>query len=101
MENNMDKKIEKLQSLSEAMLIHALDERLSKSYNVTQGTHEKGESTQVEQTSINKHILKRFDSNIGVNHALVAKGIHFPKNELRKFDGTNVFTWVNKIEECF
>jgi hypothetical protein len=29
------------------------------------------------------------------------KGINFPKVELRNFDGTNVFTWVNQIEKYF
>jgi hypothetical protein len=42
-----------------------------------------------------------FNSNIGGNHGWVPKSIHFPKVELRKFDRTNVLTWVNQIEQYF
>jgi hypothetical protein len=68
---------------------------------VTEGTHENKGSIQVEQPSINKYIPGGFNSNIGANHGWVPKGIHFSKVELRKFDGTNVFTWVNQIEQYF
>jgi len=56
---------------------------------------------QVKSPSTNNHILGGFISNIGVNHGWAPKGIHFPKVELRKFDGTNIFTWANQIEKYF
>jgi hypothetical protein len=30
-----------------------------------------------------------------------SKGVNFPKVELKKFDGTKVFTWVNQVEKYF
>lgn len=42
------------------MLIHTLDERLPKSDNVTQGTHENRDGTQVEPSMIN-HIPTLLD----------------------------------------
>jgi hypothetical protein len=97
----MDQKMEYMEQKMVARLIQTLDERLPKSDNVTEGTHENKGSIHVEQPSINKHIPGGFNSNIGANHGWVPKGIHFPKVELRKFDGTYVFTWVNQIEQYF
>jgi hypothetical protein len=72
-------------------LIQFLDERLPKSDNVTKETHDNKGSVHVEQPSIEKHISRGFNSNNGANHGWVPKDIYFPKVELRKFDGTNVF----------
>jgi hypothetical protein len=64
----------------ETMLIHNLDVRLPKSDSVTQGTDEnKDTKIHVEQPSINNHIPRGFNSNIGANHGWVPKGIHFPR----------------------
>jgi len=42
---------------------------------------------------------RRFNSNIGANHGWVPKGIHFPKVELREFDGRDVFMWVKLVDD--
>ena len=76
------------------MIIQALDERLPKSDNVAQGTHENKYSVLVEQSFINKHILGVFNSNIGENHGWFPEGIHFPKINMRKFDGDDPITWI-------
>jgi hypothetical protein len=47
------------------MLIYTLDERLSKSDDVTRGIRENKDSTKVKQPSINNHTLGKFNSNIG------------------------------------
>jgi len=65
---------------------------------VTKGNHANKGSIHVEQTSINNHISRRFNSNIGANHGWFPKGIKFSKVELRKFNGMDVFTWVHQID---
>jgi len=78
-------------------LIHILNEGLRKSDNMINEIHENKGNIHVEQSSINKNILGGFNSNIESNHGWVPKGIHLSKVELRKFDGTYSFTWVNQI----
>jgi hypothetical protein len=48
----------------------------------------------------NKQFSSGFNSNSGVNYGGGPK-FNFPKIELKKFDGTKVFTWVNQIEKYF
>jgi hypothetical protein len=66
---------------------------------VVEGTHDNKRSIDDWKTPINNNVLGGFKFNIGTNHGWVPKGIHFPKVELSKFDGTYVFTWVNQIEK--
>jgi hypothetical protein len=49
----------------------------------------------------NKNFPGVFNSNSGVTYGWFPKGVNLPKVELRKFDGTKVFTWVNQIEQYF
>lgn len=48
------------------MFIYTLDEKLPKSDNVPQETHENEYSIQVEQPYINKNIPRAFNFNIGL-----------------------------------
>jgi hypothetical protein len=57
-------------------------------------------SIHVEQPANNKQFSSGFNSNSGVNYGGGPK-FNFPKIELKKFDGTKVFTWVNQIEKYF
>jgi len=68
---------------------------------VIQGTRGNKNNIHTEQTPTNNYMPGGFNSNIGANHGCDPKGIHFTKVELRKFDGTYVFTWVNQIEQYF
>ena len=64
-----------------ARLIQTLDERLSQSDNVNEGTYENNNSIYLGQLSINTHFPRALNSNIIFNHGWVTKGIHFPKVE--------------------
>ena len=44
---------------------------------MTQGTQENKDIIHVEQPSINKHMARGFDSNIGANQGCVPKGTQF------------------------
>jgi hypothetical protein len=82
-------------------ILQTLYGRLPKSDIVTEETHENKGSIHARQLAINKHFSCGFNSNSGVNYGWVPKGLNFPKVELKKFDGTKVFTWVNQIEKYF
>jgi hypothetical protein len=62
-------------------------------------THENKGSSHVEKTS-NNNPFSESNSNSGVNSSGGPK-FNLPKIELKKFDGTKVFTWVNQIEQYF
>jgi hypothetical protein len=90
---NFEKKWRKIWGKMEqymARLIQTLEQRLPKTDNVAQGTHKV--SVHEKQTSINKNILVGFDSNSGYVHGWFSKGIHFPKIDMRKFDGNDPIT---------
>jgi len=80
-------------------IIQTLDGRFSKSDIVTKEAHENKGSIHAKQPSNNKHFLCGFNSNSGVNYGWVPKGVNFPKIQLKKFYGIEVFTWVNQIEK--
>ena len=75
-------------------LIHSLEKRFPKSDKVAQGTHENKYSMHVEQTSINKYMLRIFNSNIGDNHGWAPEGILFHKTNMRSFNGINPITRI-------
>jgi hypothetical protein len=81
--------------------MQALDKICPKRDNVVQGTHVKKVDTkiQVELHPMKNWIPGGFNSDIAANHGWVPKGIHSPKVELRNFDGTCVFKWVNQIKQ--
>jgi hypothetical protein len=83
--------MKELKNSLSSMIFHALDERLSKGDIKMQGTHENKGSIQVEQPVDNKQFSSGFNSNSGVNYGGGPK-FNFPKIELKKFDGTKVFT---------
>jgi hypothetical protein len=62
---------------------------------VSKGSLENKGSIQVEQLPINKIFRRGFNSNNGVTYGWSPKGVNLPKVELKKFDGTHFFTWVN------
>jgi len=102
MENKMDenreqikkihKKMEQMEQMMLDKFMQTLDGMLPNSDNVSKVTHENKGSSHVEQPSSNKHLLGEFNSNSGVNYGWVPKCINFTKVELKKFDGTKVFT---------
>jgi hypothetical protein len=65
-----------------------------------QEIQENKDSIQVEQPTNNKSFSSGFNSNSGFNYDVGPK-FNFLKIELNKFDGTDVFTWVNQIEKYF
>jgi hypothetical protein len=97
MEENKELMKRRMEQL-EHKIIEALNGRLSKIDKVSKGTHENKGSIQVEQLSNNKNVPREFKSNSGVTCGWFLKGVNLPKVELKKFDGTKVFTWVNQIE---
>jgi hypothetical protein len=100
MDENIQKSMKELQNSLSSMMFHALDDRLSKGDIKMQGTQENKGSILVEQPVDNKQFSSGFNSNSGVNYGGGPK-FNFPKIELKKFDGTKVFTWVNQIEQYF
>ena len=67
-----------------------------------QETHEdKDTKVQVVQHPTNNHTPRGFKSIVVANLEGVPKGINFPKDEFKKFDEIDVFTWVNQIEKYF
>ena len=74
-----------------SMFINILEERLHKSDNVTQGTHE---CVHVELLSINKHVLGGFYSYSEDNHGQFPKGIHLLKIDMRKYLDKDPITWI-------
>jgi hypothetical protein len=97
MENNMDKNMEELQNF----ILQTLDGRIPKIETITKETHENKGSIHIEQPTNNNKFLGGFNSSSVVNYGWVSKGDKFPKVELKKFDGTQVFTCVNQIEKYF
>jgi hypothetical protein len=79
------------------MIFHALDERLPKGDIKMQGTHENKGGIKVEQPADNNQFSSGFNSNSRVNNGGGPK-FNFPLN---KFDGKEVFIWVNQIEKYF
>jgi hypothetical protein len=88
LEHKMDGKLEQM----EQKIIEALIGRLPKIDKVSKGTHENKGSIQVEQLSKNKIFLGGFNSKHGVTYGWFPKGVNLPTVELKKFDGTKVFT---------
>jgi hypothetical protein len=86
-----------MKELKNTMFFQDLDERIPKEDIKMQRAHENKGSIQVEQPIDNKQFSSGFNSNNGVNYDGGSKS-NSPKNELKNFDGTNVFTWVNQIE---
>jgi hypothetical protein len=101
MKRNMEKMEQKMDGKLEQKILEALYGRLPKIDKGSKGTHENKGSVQVEQLSNNKNFPRGFNSNNGVTYGWSPKGVNLPKVELRKFDGTKVFTWVNQIEKYF
>jgi hypothetical protein len=75
----------------EQKIIESLNGRLPKIDKVFEGTHENKGSIQVEKLSNDKTFPGGFNSNSGVTYRWFPKGVNFPKVELKKFDGTNIF----------
>ena len=71
---------------------------LCKSENVTQGIHE---NSDVDYSSINKHVLRGFDSNDGDNHGWFPKSIPHPKVGTRNFYGKDPIMWIFLMEIFF
>jgi hypothetical protein len=93
--------MKEMQNSMSSMIFQALDERLPKGDIKMQGTHENKCSIHVEQTANNNLFsTSESNSNSGVNYGGGPK-FNFPKIELKKFDGTKVFTWVNQLEQYF
>ena len=66
-----------------------------------QGTHENKGNIHVEKTNNNKPFsTSESNSNNEINYGGGHK-FNFPKMELKKFDGTKVFTWLNQMEQYF
>jgi hypothetical protein len=63
-----------------------------------QGNHENKGSIKVEQRADNKQFSSGFNSNSGVNYGGGSK-FNSPKIELKKFDGKEVFSWVNQCHK--
>jgi hypothetical protein len=105
-ENKNDIKRERQNSMKEmknmfSLIFQAIDEGFSKGDIKMEWTHENKGSTHVEQTANNKPFsTSESNSNSGVNSGGGPK-FNFPKIELKNFDGTEVFTWVNQIEKYF
>jgi hypothetical protein len=83
-----------------SIILQSLDERLPKGDMKMPGTHENKGSVHVEKPTDNKKFSSGFKSNSGINYGGGHK-FNFPKIELKKFDGTKIFTWVNQIEKYF
>jgi predicted nucleic acid-binding Zn-ribbon protein len=97
-ENKNDIKREIRNSMKEmenmsSLIFQAIDERFPEG---DIKNHENKGSTHAEQTANNKPFSES-NSNSGVNSSGGPK-FNFPKIELKKFDGTEAFTWVNQIE---
>ena len=101
MENNMEYLMDKKMKELKNSILQTLDGMLPKSDIVTKVTHENKGSIHVEQLSNNNNFPGGFNSNSGITYGWSPKGVNLPKVELRKFDGTWVFTWVNQIEKYF
>ena len=82
------------------MIFQALDERLRKGDIKMQRTNENKGSIQVEKTVDNNKFSSGFNYNSGINYF---GGLQFNllKIELKNFDETKVFTWVNQIKKYF
>lgn len=93
MEQNMEHNLEKVVSL-----IQNLEEKIPKSESMTHGTQE---NVCVEQTSINKHVPRGFDSHSEVKHGWFSKGIHLPYIKMMKFVGKDALTWICQMEQFF
>ena len=87
LEQKMDGKLEQM----EQNIIESLNGRLHKIDKGSEGTHENKGSIQVEKLSNDKTFPGGFNSNSGVTYRWLPKGVNFPKVELKKFDGTNIF----------
>jgi len=85
----------------EQRIIEALNVRFHKIYKVSEGTHENKSSIYVEQLSNSNIFLGGFNSNNGVTYESFPKRVNLPMVELKKFDRTQVFTRVKKIEKYF
>jgi hypothetical protein len=83
--------MKELKNSLSSMIFQAIDERHPKGYIKIQGTHENKGSIQVEQLVNNKQFYSGFNFNSGVNYSVFPK-LDIPKTELKKFDGTKVFT---------
>jgi TolA-binding protein len=104
MENKNDIKREIQNSMKEmqnmaSLIFQAIDEIFPKGDIKMEWMHENKGSTHIEKTS-NNNPFSESNSNSGVNFGGDPK-FNFPKIELKKFDGTKVFTWVNQIEKYF
>lgn len=95
LEKMMDQNLEQYMS----MLMQALNERIPKSDNMAHGNHK--DSVHVEQPSINKHIIRGFDSNNGGIQGWFPRGIQLPKIDIKKFDGNNPITRIFQMEHFF
>ena len=66
-----------------------------------QYTHGNKHDVNIEQPSINKHVPRGFDSNIGDNHGWFPNGILVPKIYMRTFDGKDPIMWIFHMEQLF
>jgi len=82
-----------------SLVSQVIDGRFPKGDIKMEWNHENKGSTHVEQTANNNPFSKSI-SNCGVNSCGGPK-FNILKIELKKFDGTKVFTWVNQIEKYF
>lgn len=64
---------------------------------MTQGTHENKNGVKVEFFFNNMHLSGIFNFNSDVTYGWSPKCLNLPKVKLKKFDGIEVFTWVNHI----
>jgi hypothetical protein len=93
----MDGKSEQMENT----ILEALNGRFPKIDKVFEGTHENKGSIKVEHFFNNKKFSGGLNSNIGVTYGWSPKRVNLSTVELRKFDGTKVFTCVNQIEKYF
>ena len=77
-------------------IIIKLDETVNEALGNTKQLNDEN-----DEKEININILSGCNSREFSNHGWVTKDIHLFKVELRNFDGTNAFSWMNKIGECF
>jgi hypothetical protein len=88
MENKVYGKLEHMENY----ILEALNGRIPKIYKVCERNHENKGSVQVEKLSNSKNFLGGGNSNNGFTYGWFPKGVSLPKIELRKFDGTYIFT---------
>jgi hypothetical protein len=97
----LEQKIEGKLEQMEQKILETLNGRLPEIDKVYEGSQENKGSIHVEQLSNNNNFPGGFNSNSGITYGWSPKGVNLPKVELRKFDGEEVFTWVNQIERYF